>query len=50
MFLWGSLTLAFLGVQSYGAIVALRVLLGIIEAGFYPVRPPRLPKLLQKLH
>lgn len=35
MGLWGCLTLAFLGVKSFGAIVGLRLLLGVIEAGMY---------------
>ena len=36
MLLWGALTVAFMGIHDYGALVAVRFLLGCIEAGFFP--------------
>ncbi|EPQ32367.1 uncharacterized protein PFL1_00563 [Pseudozyma flocculosa PF-1] len=36
MFTWGCITIAFKGINSYGALVALRFILGIIESGFFP--------------
>ncbi|KAN0065994.1 hypothetical protein ACQY0O_000086 [Thecaphora frezii] len=36
MFAWGCITIAFKGVQSYGALVGLRMILGIVESGFFP--------------
>jgi MFS family permease len=36
MLVWGALTVAFMGINSYGALVAVRFLLGCIEAGFFP--------------
>ena len=36
MAVWGSLCCAYVGVNSKGALVALRFCLGLIEAGFFP--------------
>lgn len=39
---WGGLTLSFVKIKNYESIVALRVVLGAIEAGFYPGGESRL--------
>ncbi|KAH8199516.1 hypothetical protein TruAng_006329 [Truncatella angustata] len=33
---WGALTIGFAGVRNYGAVLALRSLIGVFEAGFFP--------------
>ncbi|KAI1340353.1 MFS transporter [Xylariaceae sp. FL0016] len=33
---WGALTLGFAGVQNYATVLALRLLIGVFEAGFFP--------------
>ncbi|KAJ5606239.1 hypothetical protein N7510_009020, partial [Penicillium lagena] len=33
---WGILTLGFAGVKNYGTVLALRLLIGVCEAGFFP--------------
>lgn len=33
---WGVVTIGFAGVQNYGTVLALRILIGIFEAGFFP--------------
>ncbi|KAI2602191.1 MFS transporter [Hypoxylon sp. NC1633] len=33
---WGALTLGFAGVKNYGTVLALRLLIGVSEAGFFP--------------
>lgn len=37
MFIWGCLTIAAKGIESFGGLVGLRVCLGIVEAGFLSV-------------
>lgn len=36
MFIWGGLTCCFAAINSYGALMALRALVGVFEAGFVP--------------
>ncbi|KAL3462048.1 major facilitator superfamily domain-containing protein [Aspergillus heterothallicus] len=36
LFCWGVLTLAFAFLKNYGSVVAVRTLIGVFEAGFYP--------------
>ncbi|KAL7416444.1 major facilitator superfamily transporter [Mrakia frigida] len=36
MLLWGSITIAFMGIHDLGALIAVRFILGCIEAGFFP--------------
>lgn len=36
LFAWGALTVGFAGVQNYATVVALRFLIGVFEAGFFP--------------
>ncbi|KEF63010.1 uncharacterized protein A1O9_00985 [Exophiala aquamarina CBS 119918] len=36
LFSWGALTIGFAGVQNYATVVALRFLIGVFEAGFFP--------------
>lgn len=36
MFVWGCMTIAFVGIKSFGSLVALRFILGVIESGFFP--------------
>ncbi|KAJ4415889.1 hypothetical protein N0V82_007083 [Gnomoniopsis sp. IMI 355080] len=33
---WGAVTIGFAGVRNYGTVLALRLLIGIFEAGFFP--------------
>ncbi|POS78595.1 hypothetical protein DHEL01_v203003 [Diaporthe helianthi] len=33
---WGGVTVGFAGVQNYAAVLALRMLIGVFEAGFFP--------------
>ncbi|KAI1865273.1 hypothetical protein JX265_008320 [Neoarthrinium moseri] len=33
---WGALTVGFAGVRNYGTVLALRLLIGLFEAGFFP--------------
>jgi len=36
LFAWGALTIGFAGVQNSATIIALRFLIGVFEAGFFP--------------
>lgn len=36
MFIWGSVSIGVKGVNNLGGMVAFRIALGIIEAGFFP--------------
>ena len=36
LFAWGALTIGFAGVQNTATIIALRFLIGVFEAGFFP--------------
>lgn len=33
---WGCVTIGFAGVQNYATVLALRLLIGVFEAGFFP--------------